>query len=186
MSILRIYPEDNPNRFDQYFDFEEIALNLKREGIQFERWTADQKLAANATQEEILAAYERAVKDLMQRRGFATADVISVNENTPNVPALRQKFLDEHTHSEDEARFFVDGSGLFFIHINGKVYALLCEKGDFIDIPPLTKHWFDMGAKPFLKCIRTFTTPDGWVANYTGSDIASKFPRWEAFAEIVA
>jgi 1,2-dihydroxy-3-keto-5-methylthiopentene dioxygenase len=181
MSILRVYADDNPTHFDPYFDFDEISRVLKREGIQFERWTADQMLPANASQDEILAAYQKPVQQLMQSCGFATADVISVNESTPNIPALRQKFLDEHTHSEDEARFFVDGSGLFFIHTNRKVHALLCERGDFIDIPPFTKHWFDMGATPFLKCIRTFTTPEGWVADYTGSDIASKFPRWEAF-----
>jgi 1,2-dihydroxy-3-keto-5-methylthiopentene dioxygenase len=35
-----------------------------------------------------------------------------------------------------------------------------------------------MGPQPDFKCIRLFTSPDGWVANFTGSDIASRFPRF--------
>jgi 1,2-dihydroxy-3-keto-5-methylthiopentene dioxygenase len=57
---------------------------------------------------------------------------------------------------------------------------VLCEKGDFINLPRLTQHWFDFGSRPYLKVIRAFTTPEGWVAKYTGSDIASRFPRFEA------
>ena len=186
MSMLRVYAQDNPNEFEQFFEFEEIAQKMLSAGIQFERWVADQELSRDASQEEILKVYEKPVKKLMQDRGFITADVISVHAEMPNAPELRKKFLEEHTHSEDEARFFVDGSGLFYIHTGGKVYALLCEKGDFIDIPPRTKHWFDMGPKPFLKCIRTFTTPEGWVAEFTGSDIASRFPRFETVVPALA
>ena len=182
MSLLRIYPEDDSSVLEEFFEFDPISRKMREAGIQFVRWVADQQLSQNATQEEILQAYDKPVKKLMQDRGFATADVISVHAGTPNIPELRKKFLDEHTHSEDEARFFVEGSGLFFIHTGEKVYALLCERGDFIDIPPLTKHWFDMGPRPLLKCIRTFTSPEGWAANYTGSLIASRFPRMEVFA----
>ena len=38
-----------------------------------------------------------------------------------------------------------------------------------------------MGAAPDFRCIRFFTTPDGWVAEFTGSDIASRFPDFETF-----
>jgi 1,2-dihydroxy-3-keto-5-methylthiopentene dioxygenase len=179
MSVLRVYAEDNSAEFEEFSEFDEISRRMRLAGIQFERWVADQELPGNASQEEILKAYEGPVSKLMRDRGFVTADVISVQPDTPNTPELRKKFLNEHTHGEDEARFFVDGSGLFYIHTGGKVYGLLCERGDFIDIPPRTKHWFDMGPRPLLKCIRTFTTPEGWVADFTGSDIASRFPRFE-------
>jgi 1,2-dihydroxy-3-keto-5-methylthiopentene dioxygenase len=179
MSLLRIYADNDPETYREILEFDEISQKMKRAGVGFERWVADQQLTNEASQEQILAAYDRPVKKLMQECGFATADVISVHPGMENHPQLRKKFLDEHSHTEDEARFFVDGSGIFYIHKGGLVYLLLCERGDFVNIPAGTKHWFDMGPAPFLKCIRTFTTPEGWVAQFTGSDIASKFPRFE-------
>jgi 1,2-dihydroxy-3-keto-5-methylthiopentene dioxygenase len=183
MSLLRIYAENNPQDYQQFTEFEEIAANLHEAGILFERWKADRTLAKDATQEEILAAYEHPVQKLLSDRGFVTADVISVHAEMPNHPELRKKFLDEHTHSEDEARFFVEGRGLFYIHTRNNIFAVLCERNDFIDVPARTPHWFDMGAKPLLKVIRTFTTPEGWVADFTGSGIASLFPRFEAIVD---
>jgi len=44
-----------------------------------------------------------------------------------------------------------------------------------------------MGENPNFKVIRLFTTPDGWVARFTGSDIATLFPSFdETLAEIQA
>ncbi|HSO84145.1 MAG TPA: cupin, partial [Thiocapsa sp.] len=81
--------------------------------------------------------------------------------------------------TEFEVRFFVEGSGLFYLHTNGRVYAVICEQGDLISVPDSTTHWFDMGPRPHFTAIRFFTNPEGWVANFTGSDIASRFPRFE-------
>jgi 1,2-dihydroxy-3-keto-5-methylthiopentene dioxygenase len=56
---------------------------------------------------------------------------------------------------------------------------VICEQGDLISVPDGTTHWFDMGPRPHFTAIRLFTNPEGWVANFTGSDIASRFPRFE-------
>ena len=90
---------------------------------------------------------------------------------------LRKKFLDEHTHSEDEVRFFVAGAGLFSLHLGDEVYEVLCQQGDLIGGPDGTRHWFDMGPNPFFVAIRLFTNPAGWVANFTGTDSPARFPR---------
>ena len=102
----------------------------------------------------------------MQEQGYQTVDVVSLTPDHPDKAALRKKFLDEHRHSEDEVRFFVDGQGLFSLHIGNRVYEVLCQQGDLISVPANTPHWFDMGPNP-----------EGWVANFTGSDIASRFSR---------
>jgi 1,2-dihydroxy-3-keto-5-methylthiopentene dioxygenase len=180
MSELRIYRENDPLFNLVYTDHAAIARELDTIGIFFERWQADQQLADNASQEEVIGAYQDSVNQLMDKYGFQSVDVIGVTPDHPDKDALRAKFLDEHTHSDYEVRFFVDGKGLFYIHANDQVYAVLCEKGDFISIPANTTHWFDMGPQPHLKCIRLFTNPEGWVANFTGSDIAEHFPRLEA------
>jgi 1,2-dihydroxy-3-keto-5-methylthiopentene dioxygenase len=184
MSLLRVYRDNDSQTFAETKDHQEIATILESSGIRFELWKADQSLSENATQEQILKAYEDSLDRIMKEIGFSTADVIAVNPQMQNHPELRKKFLDEHIHDEDEARFFVDGSGIFYIHKDAKVFCLLCEKGDFVDIPAGTTHWFDMGPSPFLKCIRTFNTPEGWVARFTSSDIASRYPRYEQIVSL--
>jgi 1,2-dihydroxy-3-keto-5-methylthiopentene dioxygenase len=80
-------------------------------------------------------------------------------------------------------RFFVGGKGLFFLHPDEHVYAIYCEKGDLISVPANTKHWFDTGAEPDIKAIRLFTNPEGWVAQYTGDDIAERLPKMDEFLQ---
>jgi 1,2-dihydroxy-3-keto-5-methylthiopentene dioxygenase len=181
MSTLAIYREDG-ERLERTQDFETIANQLHGAGVLFERWQADRRLDAGASQDEIIAAYRPSVDRLMKHYDFKSADVISMTPDHPDKAALRNKFLDEHTHSDFEVRFFVEGQGLFFIHGGARVYAILCTRGDLISVPADTPHWFDMGPQPQLKCIRLFTTPEGWVANYTGSAIAKRFPTLDVFA----
>ena len=72
----------------------------------------------------------------MQHYNFKSADVISMTPRHPDKEALRNKFLDEHTHSDFEVRFFVDGQGLFFIHAGDRVHAILCTR----QYSPLVRH----------------------------------------------
>ncbi len=69
-------------------------------------------------------------------------------------------------------RFFVEGAGLFCLHIGDEVYQVLCEKNDLISVPAGTPHWFDMGSEPNFTAIRIFDNPEGWVAQFTGDAIA--------------
>jgi 1,2-dihydroxy-3-keto-5-methylthiopentene dioxygenase len=118
----------------------------------------------------------------MREEGYQAVDVISLKPDNPDRAAFRQKFLNEHTHSEDEVRFFVAGAGQFTLHIGDKVYEVLCEKGDLIGVPDGTRHWFDMSESPYFVAIRLFTNKEGWVANFTGTDIAEQFPRMKPHA----
>jgi len=178
MSQLNIYRDESGNGApEKITDPEQIARALAPAGIRFEQWEATAALTAESTPDQILAAYRGAVDQLMRERGFVSTDVINVTAGATNVQELRAKFLKEHVHSDDEARFFVDGSGLFCIHHESTVYAVLCERGDLINVPAGTRHWFDFGADPNFKCIRFFGTPDGWVAQFTGSDISGRFPK---------
>lgn len=126
-------------------------------------------------------AYQDSIDRLMAECDFKSVDVIALRSDHPDRVALRQKFIFEHTHSEFEIRFFVDGCGLFYIHLNDQVYGVMCEQGDLISVPANTKHWFDMGETPSFKCIRLFTSTEGWVAQYSRDEIASRFPTLEEF-----
>ncbi len=180
MSQLTVYAEsDGKNPLLATEDVDEIRTELGTAGIRLERWKADRDLADDAENETIIAAYQAEIDRLVAERGFQTYDVVSMNPDHPEKETFRKKFLSEHTHSEDEVRFFVRGQGLFIIHANDKVYSVLCEKDDLISVPANTRHWFDMGPNPTFTAIRLFNDPEGWVGNFTGDDIASRFPLLE-------
>ena len=135
--------------------------------------------------EEIIAAYRGDIDRLIAEEGYKTVDVISLSADHPDKSTLREKFWHEHTHSEDEVRFFVAGSGLFTMHLASGVFEVLCTAGDFISVPAGTKHWFDMGPEPAFACIRLFDDPSGWVADYTGEQIAGSYARLDALGQPV-
>ena len=180
VSRLRIFAEDHPDEpLLASTDRGEITRELAAIGVTLEQWEAAQPVAPGASQEEVLAAYRTDIDRLVAERGFRSVDVASIGPDNPKRDEMRAKFLDEHFHKEDEVRFFVAGSGLFTLHVDGKVYEMLCTQGDLIAVPDSTKHWFDMGPEPSFVAIRFFTEPDGWVGHFTGTDIARRFPRYE-------
>ncbi|RTE64508.1 cupin [Amphritea opalescens] len=180
MSELRVYQDDKPEQpLTVTCDAAEISQQLADVGVRFERWQAAQPISAESQADEILAAYAAEIQRLKDEQGYVTVDTMSLASDHPAKDELRQKFLSEHTHSEDEVRFFVRGEGIFYLHIADKVYRALCCKDDLISVPANTTHWFDMGPEPDFTAIRLFNNPEGWVANYSGSAIADQFPKFE-------
>ncbi|MCW3481671.1 hypothetical protein OL229_19220 [Neisseriaceae bacterium JH1-16] len=179
MSTLIRYRDDTPQLpIDQTDDGVLIAQRLAEIGVGFERWQANVPLAPDAGQEDILAAYAIDLARLKAQGGYTTTDVVRLRPDHPDREVLRQKFLDEHTHSEDEVRFFVEGSGAFYLHIGTQVHQVICERGDLLKVPANTRHWFDMGPHPLFTAIRVFIDPAGWVGHFTGEPIARDFPRY--------
>ena len=183
MSRLLIYDEEG-RLLEKVESYEDIKNRLESIGVLFERWEPKAPVSRESDEEQVLEAFKDDINRLMIRFGFRSCDVISLTPDNPKKEELRQKFLDEHTHSDFEVRYFVYGDGVFYLHPDDKVYVVHCEGGDLISVPPNTPHWFDMGDSPDFKCIRLFTTEEGWVANYTGSDIAKKFPRYEGIVSL--
>ncbi|HYH37006.1 MAG TPA: acireductone dioxygenase [Azospirillum sp.] len=176
MTSLAIHWDADPATADvQTSDPLVVSAHLAHAGILFERWESAAELPADADEAAVQAVYGEAIERLKRHRAFQSFDVVRVTPETSGLDALRAKFMAEHTHTEDEARFFVAGSGSFFLHIGVKVYRVRCGRGDLISIPAGTRHWFDMGPRPEFTAIRFFTRPDGWVAAYTGDVIAERF-----------
>ncbi len=150
---------------------------LNKRGVIFEQWEASVPFNDDADTDTILNAYAHKLKPYMNANGYQTADVINVTPNTPNLEMLRNKFLTEHIHTEDEVRFFVDGEGMFWFNLGGEedVFCVTCEAGDLISVPANTKHWFDLGPKNFVKAIRVFIDQSGWVPHYTNSGIDAHY-----------
>lgn len=173
MATLRI-----PDKQIQITDESEIRRFLDERGIFYERWSTDVGLPVDATDAQVLAAYDHWLKPFMEKGGYQIADVVRVTPYTPNLPVMRDKFLREHTHTENEVRFFVEGQGMFWFHKEGRekdVFGVLCQEGDLISVPANTKHWFDLGEYPSLRAIRVFTEQAGWIPHYTNSGIEQRY-----------
>ncbi len=111
MSRLRIYNDSDPNlpQLDSR-DGEQIAAELSKIGVTFERWKANQPIEPGASPEQVMAAYREDIERLSAERGLKTVDVVSIAPDNPKREEMRAKFLDEHFHKEDEVRFFVAGT----------------------------------------------------------------------------
>jgi 1,2-dihydroxy-3-keto-5-methylthiopentene dioxygenase len=157
----------------------DVTRFLSGQGIAYQVWQATHPLLDNPTQADVLLAYDGALAPFMQTNGYQTADVIHLTAQTPNYNAIRAKFLAEHTHTEDEVRFFVKGSGDFWFHLHDQgpegLFAVRATAGDLLAVPMGIKHWFDAGLAPNVTVIRLFTDPEGWVAHYTGDAIADNY-----------
>ena len=164
MSALTIYSDKDASQHQwDSTDAAEIAQQLNAKGVRFERWAADRDLGHDPAPEAVIEAYQHAIDKLVAEKGYQSWDVISLRADNPQKDALRAKFLNEHTHGEDEVRFFVEGAGLFCLHIGDEVYQVLCEKNDLISVPAGTPHWFDMGSEPnFTAILFSITRKAGW------------------------
>ena len=177
MSILSVFSESGEHTHSLK-DFACIASTLSDLGIRFERWPLSQELEFDADVETILHAYRHQVDLLSRRYSFKLIDVVDSSSHPAD-----QELHQEHMHCDFEILFFVDGDGLFYFHVDHKVYLVMCEKGDLISLPAGAVHWFDMGNNPHFKCIRFFTDGDGLQSETTGSNIASRFPSYEEFKQ---
>lgn len=148
-------------------DAKEISEFLAPHGLWYERWDVEGRIGAEATNEEILAAYAPEIERLKAQGGYVTADVINVTPEVPGLDAMLAKFSKEHTHSEDEVRFIVAGRGVFHIHPDeGPIFAIQTDQGDLINVPAGVRHWFDLCDERRIRAIRLFLDPAGWTPEY--------------------
>ena len=154
----------------------DVTAFLATHGIDYETWTPEHPVPAEAPAEAILAAYAREIDTLKQRGGYVTADVIDVKPDTPNLDMMLAKFSREHWHDEDEVRFILEGRGLFHIHpASGPVFAIVVDAGDLIRVPRGTHPWFDLCVDRRIRAIRLFQDTSGWTPHYTDSGVDTGF-----------
>jgi 1,2-dihydroxy-3-keto-5-methylthiopentene dioxygenase len=159
-----------------------IGRELANRGIVFDRWPAQPDFEVRRPPGEILAKYAEHIDVLNSDGRYKHIDVAALHpdDRDPGWPdaaqAARLQFLAEHRHAEDEVRFFVAGRGCFYLHLQPEVLAVVGEGGDLLSVPAGTRHWFDMGARPDFAAIRFFQQEDGWIGDFTGDVIGTRFP----------
>ena len=165
MAVLR-FPEHERVVVDEAA----IQAELAALGIDYERWDLS-RVAADASADGVLAAYDAEIAEMKRRGGYVTADVIDVHAETPGLEAMLARFDKEHTHSEDEVRFILVGRGIFFLHLEGKVASVEVGPGDMLRVPRGTTHWFTLCEDRRIRAIRWFQDTAGWTPFYTDSGV---------------
>ncbi len=154
---------------------DEIERFLGEHGIWYRQFDKLAELSDDATDEEILTAFDRPIREQMDSGGYKTADVVDLKPTINDLDSMLARFSSEHWHSEDEVRFIVKGRGVF--HINprtGPVFRIEMREGDMINVPKGTYHWFDLCEEKRIRCIRLFEAEAGWTPHYSDSGEEAK------------
>jgi 1,2-dihydroxy-3-keto-5-methylthiopentene dioxygenase len=188
MTVLTVWRDTDPGTVVlRTEDPAVVRETLAPLGVRYERWELVGHLPAEPTSEQVLDAYRAQVDRIVARHGYGLVDAVTMTPSTDpewlaGAAEARRKFFAEHTHDDDEDRFFARGAGVFYLHLAGRVHAVLCEAGDLLSVPAGTTHWFDMGSRPDYVAVRFFHDDEGWVGRFTGSPIAERFPDFDALA----
>ncbi|MEU5214398.1 cupin [Streptomyces sp. NPDC020742] len=186
MTLLQLMPDDAPRTvLLRTTDADTIAAALADHGVELSHWPLRGPVAPDDDSDALLDRYRTEVDELCERRGFRVVDVARLHPDpdpawAAKAEKARTTFLEEHRHAENEVRFFAHGRGCFYLHLDGQVFATVCEAGDLLSVPAGTRHWFDMGARPDFAAIRFFEEEDGWVGDFTGVPLARSFPSLDA------
>jgi 1,2-dihydroxy-3-keto-5-methylthiopentene dioxygenase len=161
-----------PAEVRQIKDVLEIKTFLGICNIEYDIWPLEDRVDPAAPAEDILTAYTPEIDILKEKGGFVTADVIDVYPDTPNLGEMLNKFKKEHTHTEDEVRFILQGSGVFHINpVDGPVFGIEVWSGDMISVPLGTRHWFDLCTERRIRAIRLFQDQTGWTPHYLANAV---------------
>lgn len=148
---------------------------LAERGIRYDRWDIHKLSSAERNEDQILKAFSDEIETLKKEGNYLVADVINIDSKTPDLETMLEKFKKEHVHSEDEVRFTIDGSGIFYINKDGEVFSIEVEPGDLLGVPAGTKHWFDLCQDRHIIAIRLFQNRSGWTPYYTNSGLDGKY-----------
>lgn len=186
MTLLQVMSDRDPNAVTVRTTDPTIIRNtLMRRGIVFYRWDVTLRIDSETPNRDVLSAYMQRITNLNVGGRYRHIDVARMHDPEFGVAdAARRKFLAEHSHAEDEVRFFAHGRACFYLHIEPRVLAVVCEAGDLLSVPAGTKHWFDMGVRPDFVAIRFFEREDGWIGSFTGDSIGEKFPTLDELAAV--
>jgi 1,2-dihydroxy-3-keto-5-methylthiopentene dioxygenase len=156
-----------------------IQQRLARLGVTLRHWQApeaprarelmEKKALSDAEKEELLGFVENRFEELKREKGYQTRDMVVIHEDIPGLADLLAKFDKIHTHSDDEVRYILAGSGYFgFVEPSGTQFLLEVTAGDYINVPANAEHWFEMRGCTRCKAVRYFIDTSGWTPHYTG------------------
>ncbi|WP_281887188.1 acireductone dioxygenase [Paenibacillus sp. YYML68] len=154
---------------------ENVRAFLEKQEVLYEHWNPDKLPAelqnkfvlSDEEKAQILNVFDEEIRDLAERRGYRTWDIVALSEATPNLDELLKKFESVHTHTEDEVRAITAGRGIFIIKGTDDVgyFDVELEAGDVISVPEYKPHFFTLMENRQIVAVRLFIETEGWIAH---------------------
>jgi 1,2-dihydroxy-3-keto-5-methylthiopentene dioxygenase len=165
-----------------YTELEAIARELASLKVQLNCWRLSDDPAAghliaqdslnDEEKETVLKSLDGYFEQLKATDGYQSRDLIVLHPNIPNLDNLLAKFISCHTHADDEVRYIIDGEAVFgFVRPDGSQVELTIQPEEYINVPAGTEHWFHLTDAKRVKAVRYFVTTEGWIPEYTGTEI---------------
>jgi len=133
---------------------------LRDDGLVYERLSLD--------------AFQGHLEALKRDRGYVQQDVIELRPETVGLEAICAKFIDEHSHDDDEVRFILEGEGIFDIRSQSdRFMRVIVERSDLIVVPAMRNHRFQLTESRTIRAVRLFKDSSGWVPHYRAAPAPS-------------
>lgn len=164
---------------------ENVRAFLESQEVLYEHWDPSKLskdlqnkfVLSDDEKSEILTTFDAEIRDLAERRGYKTWDIVALSDATPNLEELLKKFENVHTHTEDEVRAITAGRGIFIIKGTDDVgyFDVELEAGDVISVPEHKPHFFTLMDNRQIVAVRLFIETEGWIAHpFADSTFQSK------------
>lgn len=132
----------------------------------------EQDVLTNSEKHYIVELHNSVFEFLQQENGSLWCDLLNVHPGVPNLQMLIDTYSRYHTHTSPEPLYVLAGEMIFgFVRPDGSQVQLLVQPQDYICIPAEVEHWCSLTASLNFKAVRYFTSAEGWVPNYTGTQL---------------
>ncbi len=188
MSFLRVYHEaDGEQPLLTTHEPERLRLELDASAIHYRHHPLP-AMPERAPSEALLARYTPIIDEVGQTSGCRRVELRGMSPrylDDGSAGTLERERLSSESRSDsDNWHLLLHGQVVFYLHLNGRVYVIGCERGDLLLIPAGVPHWFDMGPSPDF-VVLSWSDETAHHLLETTSDIALRFPRYEAlYAEV--
>lgn len=152
-----------------------VKAFLDSQEVLYEHWNPEQLpeelrekfVLSDEEKQQILTTFDAEIRDLAERRGYRTWDIVALSDATPNLEELLKKFEQVHTHTEDEVRAITAGRGIFIIKGTDDVgyFDVELAAGDVISVPESKPHFFTLMDNRQIVAVRLFIETEGWIAH---------------------
>ncbi|ALF54275.1 acireductone dioxygenase [Nostoc piscinale CENA21] len=164
-------------------DFSEIVRELAPIGVYLKHYDPGTSLLfTNLLEQDVLTALEKqyivdlhnsVFEFLQQENGSLWCDLLNVHPGVPNLQMLNDTYSRYHTHTAAEPLYVLAGEMIFgFVRSDGSQVQVLVQSQDYISIPAGVEHWCSLTASLNFKAVRYFTSAEGWLPNYTGTQLS--------------
>jgi 1,2-dihydroxy-3-keto-5-methylthiopentene dioxygenase len=133
----------------------------------------DQDVVTESEKRYVVGLHNSVFEFLQQENGYLWCDLLSIHPGSPNMETLIATYGRYHTHTAAEALYLLAGEMIYgFVKPDGSQVQLLIQPQDYIHIPSEVEHWSSPSASLNYKVIRYFTTVEGWMPSYTGTQLS--------------